>query len=156
MGVWHVVVMMDMEISCKGHCEKFTLSRPCEPYCKVEPIPLLLPDLAKNGSIIVYNTSKILILNFDVISFEQMSPELFFFFFGSHLFGGFIIAMPLAGLLEELRSYEMFQISWRKLKNVELHRHICPQIYIQYADTSFETFKKKQLVNYTILSCRIV
>ena len=22
MGVWHVVVMMDMEISCKGHCEK--------------------------------------------------------------------------------------------------------------------------------------
>ena len=76
-----MVVMMDMEISCKGHCEKFTLSRPCEPYCKVEPIPLLLPDLAKNGSIIVYNTSKILILNFDVISFEQMSPELFFFFF---------------------------------------------------------------------------
>ena len=27
-----MVVMMDIEISCKGHCEKLSLSRPCEPY----------------------------------------------------------------------------------------------------------------------------
>ena len=24
LGVWHVVVMMDIEISCKGHCEKLS------------------------------------------------------------------------------------------------------------------------------------
>ena len=24
MGVWHVIVMMDTEISCKGHCEKLS------------------------------------------------------------------------------------------------------------------------------------
>ena len=30
-----MVVMMDMEITCKGHCEKIiTLSRPFEPYCR--------------------------------------------------------------------------------------------------------------------------
>ena len=24
MGVWHVIVLMDREISCKGHCEKLS------------------------------------------------------------------------------------------------------------------------------------
>ena len=23
-GVWHVIVMMDIEVSCKGHCEKLS------------------------------------------------------------------------------------------------------------------------------------
>ena len=28
-----MVLMMAVEISCKGQCEKKTLSGPCEPYC---------------------------------------------------------------------------------------------------------------------------
>ena len=47
-----MVVMMDIEISCKGHCGKLSLSRPCEPYCTWLILPIFFRSFNEITSVI--------------------------------------------------------------------------------------------------------